>query len=269
MGGLLEESYHWVLDNSNFQQWRNDSQRRLLWIKGDPGKGKTMLLCGIINELEKSTHSFLTFFFCQGTDSRNNSATSVLRGLIYLLVNQQPILISHLRKKYDQAGGSVFEDVNAWIALSDIFTDMIRDPNLQTSYLVVDALDECITDLPRLLNLIIQTLGPSSRVKWLFSSRNEAQIELKLRAIGAESRLSLELKQNAMQVSGAVDIYIDHKLSLLDFFEDIELREQVRSILRRKASGTFLWVALMVQELERPESWDPLQVVEAAPTGLY
>ncbi|CAG9950569.1 unnamed protein product [Clonostachys rosea f. rosea IK726] len=32
-GGLLEDSYRWILNNDNFQQWRNDEQSRLLWIK--------------------------------------------------------------------------------------------------------------------------------------------------------------------------------------------------------------------------------------------
>jgi hypothetical protein len=50
-GGLLYDSYVWILDTPNFQMWKNDPDGRLLWIKGDPGKGKTMLLCGIINEL--------------------------------------------------------------------------------------------------------------------------------------------------------------------------------------------------------------------------
>jgi hypothetical protein len=102
-GGLLEGSYRWVLKHPNFQQWQEDAQTRLLWIKGDPGKGKTMLLCGIINQLDISAPGLLSFFFCQGTDSRINNATAVLRGLIYLLVKKQPSLASHLRKKYDQA----------------------------------------------------------------------------------------------------------------------------------------------------------------------
>jgi DNA replication protein DnaC len=89
-GSLLEGLCDWVLENSEFQQWHNDQQSRLLWIKGDPGKGKTMLLCGVINELERSKAKsvFLSYFFCQATDSRIRSATAVLRGLIYLLVNQ-------------------------------------------------------------------------------------------------------------------------------------------------------------------------------------
>ncbi|KAF5700443.1 heterokaryon incompatibility protein het-E-1 [Fusarium mundagurra] len=74
-GGLLEDSYSWILDHADFRRWRDDEQIRLLWIKGDPGKGKTMLLCGITQELEKlpaDTHC-LSYFFCQATDERLNN----------------------------------------------------------------------------------------------------------------------------------------------------------------------------------------------------
>ncbi|UPX19766.1 uncharacterized protein EKO05_0010017 [Ascochyta rabiei] len=266
-GGLLADSYRWVLNNATFQQWRQDPHSRLLWIRGDPGKGKTMLLCGIIDELKKSTND-VSFFYCQGTDSRLNSATAVLRGLIYLLVKQQPRLTSHLRKRYDQAGASLFQDANAWVALSEIFTCIVQDEDLKSSCLVVDALDECAIDLPKLLELIVRTAASSSRVKWLVSSRNEGHIKQKLRSVGDTAKLSLELKQNAEQVARAVDAYIDQKLSSLESLEEDDLREQVRDKLRCKANGTFLWVALMMQELEKPESWDPLAVVEEAPAGL-
>jgi hypothetical protein len=268
-GGLLANSCQWVLDNATFQEWQGDSRSRLLWIKGDPGKGKTMLVCSIIDELRISTNDFYSFFFCQGTDSRINSATAVLRGLIYLLVKQQPRLISHLRTRYDQAGGSLFQDVNAWVALSEIFTSMMQDESLKVCYLVVDALDECVVDLPKLLDLIVRTTASSTCVKWLVSSRNEAQIDQKLKSVGDEAKLSLELKQNAEQVARAVDTYIDHRLSCLESLGEDNLREQVREELRRKANGTFLWVALMMEELEKPENWDPLAVVEEAPTGLH
>jgi hypothetical protein len=114
-GGLLADSYRWVLDNAIFQQWQQDSHTRLLWVKGDPGKGKTMLLCGIIDELHSSMprNTLLSYFFCQATNSRINSATAVLRGLLYMLVKQQPSLVSHVRKKHDHAGKALFEDVNA------------------------------------------------------------------------------------------------------------------------------------------------------------
>lgn len=83
-GGLLIDSYRWVLDNETFQQWQQDPTSRLLWVKGDPGKGKTMLLCGIIDELQKlmPTSALLSYFFCQATDSRikqrHGSATGAI-----------------------------------------------------------------------------------------------------------------------------------------------------------------------------------------------
>lgn len=94
-----------------------------------------MLLCGIINELTISMAetTILSYFFCQATDSRINTATAVLRGLLYLLVDQQPSLVSHIREKYDHAGKSLFKDANAWVALSEMFTNILRDPSLNST----------------------------------------------------------------------------------------------------------------------------------------
>ncbi|RYO77637.1 hypothetical protein DL764_010199 [Monosporascus ibericus] len=160
-GGLLRDSYRWILTYDDFLRWRDDPESRLLWIKGDPGKGKTMLLCGIIDELKEQTANttrLLSFFFCQATDDRLNNATAILRGLIYLLVDQQRSLISHIQEKYNHAGKALFEDVNAWVALSDILTSILQDPSLPDITLIIDALDECKTDLAQLLGLIIQSL---------------------------------------------------------------------------------------------------------------
>jgi hypothetical protein len=65
-GGLLKETYQWVMKTSDFQQWRTSRHKRLLWIKGDPKKGKTMLLCGIADELQSSLakSALLSYFFC-------------------------------------------------------------------------------------------------------------------------------------------------------------------------------------------------------------
>jgi hypothetical protein len=74
-----------------------------------------MLLCSIINKLQKTAAAraaCMSYFFCQATNSHINSATAVLRGLLYFLVSQQPALISHVRKKHDQAGKSMFKDAN-------------------------------------------------------------------------------------------------------------------------------------------------------------
>ncbi|XDG05175.1 hypothetical protein ABKA04_004790 [Annulohypoxylon sp. FPYF3050] len=244
-GGLLRESYVWILRHGDFQRWRDDRDSRLLWIKGDPGKGKTMLLCGIIDEIEEQHTDkphLISFFFCQATNERLNNATGVLRGLIYLLIEQRTELKSYVDQRYKHAGKSLFEDVNAWVALSDIFTDIIQHPMLPSVILIIDALDECETDLQKLLDLVMRT-SSTSHVKWLLSSRNKVDIEKKLRPNQSRTRLSLELKDNAEHVSNAVNAYIDHCISyILGIVDDTDLQTLVRSQLRQKANGTFLWV---------------------------
>ncbi|KAK6605156.1 Vegetative incompatibility protein HET-E-1-like protein 15 [Botrytis cinerea] len=245
-GGLLEGLYDWILENPDFQQWRKDQQSRLLWIKGDPGKGKTMLLCGVINELEKSKAKsvILSYFFCQATDSRINYATAVLRGLIYLIVDQQRSLISHIRTKYDETGKTLFEDANAWVVLSKIFINILQDASLDYVYLIVDALDEC----------------------WIVSSRNWPNIEKALDTV--TQKLSLEL--NEKSVSDAVATFIQLKVSRLATRNKYsnDTREAIQQHLTQNSNGTFLWVALICQELSDISRWKALQKLTAFPPGL-
>ena len=271
-GGLLKDSYKWILENENFKTWRQDHESRLLWVKGNPGKGKTMLLCGIIDELGNSLvgSGLLSYFFCQGTDSQINNATAVLRGLIYLLARQQTSLISHVREMYGPDGKPLFREMNSWDTFSEIFENIIRDPSLRNTYLIIDALDECETDLPQLLKFIADNSSASPRVKWIISSRNRPDIEQQLKLDESGVALSLELSENAEQVAHAVRAYIDFKVSTVPSLQDDdEERRQVRDIMRQKANGTFLWVALVIKELENPECLDALQVVKEVPTDLY
>ena len=269
-GGLLADSYRWVLDNTTFQQWQQDTHSRLLWVKGDPGKGKTMLLCGLINELQSSMpeNALLSYFFCQATDARINSATAALRGLLYMLVTQKPSLASHIRKKYDYAGKALFEDANTWVVLAEIFADVLQDPSLKVTYLIIDALDECVTDLPKLLELVAKQSSVSARVKWIVSSRNWPDIEAQLERAGHKVKLSLEL--NAQSVTAAVDVFIQRKVDQLAQEKRYkpEVRQAVLQHLSSNADNTFLWVALVCQDLKTTPRWNVVKRLALFPPGL-
>ncbi len=299
-GGLLTDTYRWVLENDDFKHWRygscgsSDRDGQLLWVRGDPGKGKTMLLCGIIDELSISTEirdpessAVLSYFFCQATDSRINNASAVLRGLIYMLIDQQPMLISHVQKKYDQAGKLLFEDVNAWAALTEILRSILADPNLQKIYLVIDALDECGTvganqadrqnssptgahqsaDLSKLLRFIAQN-STLPKVKWLLSSRNWPSIEEHLAPAIEKATLSLEL--NHKSISEAVATYIHHKVGQLAEAKKYsnELRQTVCDYFLSHANDTFLWVALVCETLFRTSRRNTLSRLREFPAEL-
>jgi DNA replication protein DnaC len=51
---LLKDNYEWILKDPTLEKWRDGNANSLLWIKGDPGKGKTMLMIALVRELVKS-----------------------------------------------------------------------------------------------------------------------------------------------------------------------------------------------------------------------
>jgi hypothetical protein len=271
-GGLLKDSYCWILDNEEFQQWQDNNGGRLLWIKGDPGKGKTMLLCGIIDELSKSIADTanMSFFFCQAADNQFNTATAVLRGLIYSLAEKRRSLLSYVRSEYDRAGKRIFEDINAWQVVSRIFTNILKDMTLQNTYLIIDALDECTIGLPALLNLIVQESCVHPHVKWIVSSRKWPEIEEELGNATQTAPICLELNETSISI--AVDNFIRHKVSQLAGKKNLDeiTRETLYQHFSLNSQGTFLWVALVFEELTRlsPSGRSILKKLKAFPFGL-
>jgi len=95
---LLKDCYSWILDDPSFRRWRTQDDSKLLWISGDPGKGKTMMSVGLIDELSRgdeavslsrmskmlskfkrgSKRIVLFYSFCQSARPELNNASLVL-----------------------------------------------------------------------------------------------------------------------------------------------------------------------------------------------
>jgi len=276
---LLDGAYKWILNSKEyaaFTNWSNDasgqSSCQLMWVKGHAGTGKTMLLIGIIRELSTQPAKLapnVSHFFCQGTDSALNSATATLRSLVWLLLVQQPHLVSHLRSKHRNAG-SLFKDDNAFIALSNAFKSMLKDPDLYPVYFIIDALDECEQGLADLIKLISASLTLTNKVKWLVSSR--PSVELKT----PDTAGSL-VELDAQRLEDPVNAYINHKLSILKTREgyDNHILAEVAEEVRQRAKNTFLWVALALKELDKEDkNLNPVHgmyapsIIRKMPSGL-
>ncbi|KAJ5689905.1 hypothetical protein N7462_004297 [Penicillium macrosclerotiorum] len=271
---LLRDCYSWILSDSKFKAWQEADQDQLLWIRGDPGKGKTMLMIGLVHEITAHLQSrpgqgILTYFFCQSNLVTLNNAICILRGLIWMIVGQDQSLMRHVLVEYDKFGERLFEGPNAFFALRSIFVNILQDPALAMVYVLVDAIDECSTGLDKFLNLVVQgTSGLPSRVKWILTSRHRPDIAQMLGQTAVQHRIDLEENQNP--IAEAVTTFIEYKMNLLsqDRFYDLDLRNHVGQILREKAGNTFLWVALVCHELASAESWEAEAIVEELPSGL-
>lgn len=269
--GLLEGSCSWVFEDPAFVAWWTHNDCPFLWIHGDPGKGKTMMMMAIIDEVSKrlrdrAESTTLTYFFCENTNSKLNTTVSVLRGLIFQLVDQEKTLISHLREKYDSKGAKIFEDENALDVLLELLSNILNDQRLGVVYFMVDALDECDDEIHELLQRIIdKSFKLSAKVKWLTTSRNELAFKERL---GHQRHTSLEL--NSLQVTRSVADFIDYKIKVLTKEKSYasELQESVRISLLEKSEGTFLWVALVCKELRKVRKQHAKSLLEEMPAGL-
>ncbi|KAG5944181.1 hypothetical protein E4U53_006921 [Claviceps sorghi] len=272
---LLDMASSWVMGTkefSYFSDWQNqDVHRRLLWIKGGSGTGKTMLLIGIVREISAQSAAFVpsvSYYFCQGTaDHMKNNATAILRGLLWMLLVQQPRLIQHLRAKHRYAGSSLFTDANAFGAMSGALENMLKDPEMAPACFVVDALDECdAASVNDMIRLIAKTLRTSDKVRWLVSSRTGldwTNVDIDGVPVGLD----------AQRLQGPVHAYITHKLSELGEtkrpgYEDASLLRELSNEIHERSNNTFLWAALALRELQGLDGKEAVETVKKLPSGL-
>lgn len=252
----------WILADRTYLDWLDGHETPVLQITGLAGTGKTMLMMTIIrHHLSNKAHTCMSYFFFDGTQRQSNTAAAFFRGLLYhLLSNFKSLdLMTLLRNARSKEGPRLFDDE---LALQSVLETMLE--RCQPILLFVDALDECISDLDLVLEFIRKTASTAG-VKWLISNRPEIAERLVL----DKSQMILDIELNAKTVSHAVEAYIGYKVSSLHSLgEDKDLKDQVRTQICDKANGTFLWAALVFQELRKVQTWDVLKVIQEMPSGL-
>ncbi|WYZ36243.1 hypothetical protein EsH8_XI_000126 [Colletotrichum jinshuiense] len=238
-----------------------------------------MMMCGVINYLDAYFKSHqaacvegrrLVYFFCEADNPNTSTAETVLRGLIWSLLDQDSSLMSHVKPHHYSAGEGSFTDKNAWFVLSDLLTNLLEDPRLNGTVIIIDALDECIGNRHKLIDFIIKSCNQTC-VKWAVSSRNWPLIEHQLDKV--EQKVDIQLELNEDTISKVVDAYIQHRVNrLAESHPSInkEIWREVEVRLKSRADGTFLWVSLVCHELGRygTRGGNVLTLLDSYPSGL-
>ncbi|PGH11683.1 hypothetical protein AJ79_04706 [Helicocarpus griseus UAMH5409] len=274
-GGLLKDCYSWIFDDPQFLKWQNSKDDRLLWIKGEPGKGKTMLMIGVVDMLTDQLNGFsgLSYFFLQSSVPHLNNGVSVLRGLIWKLLFAYPHLQKYIPDEYGSkskdAGKDLFQGPNTFPTLKMMLSSMLKDSSLETVYILVDALDECDRDLNRLIQWISRdAFEPLSKAKWLLSSRHTPVIHEIFRSESQRPVLILELTEK--HTHRAVRRFIELKVEGLakkKAYGD-ELHRNVEAVLISRAESTFLWAFLVCDRLDKIPRRKTMSELEKFPSGL-
>ncbi|KAJ5765753.1 Pfs NACHT and Ankyrin domain protein [Penicillium odoratum] len=151
-GGPTPGTCEWVLRTEELTAWLGsgptvgpESQpTQVLWLYGNPGTGKSTIALYLTEQLSATFSNtdgkMLAYFFCDSAFDTRKTATSVVKGLLYQLVQQNEELRNHLLSKYHTRGEELFTSFDD---LWDIFMTMVADENTGRKYCIIDALDEC------------------------------------------------------------------------------------------------------------------------------
>lgn len=268
-GDRVEGTCEWVLLNAQFTEWLNSDKSQLLRLTGGPGIGKTMIATFLIDELKERAQYFesalFAFFFCDNKDERQRTATAVLRSLLVQLLRQQPSFFDYMQPEYEKYGEDKFKSVFCldFGALWMVFEAILRDPAERTIIIIIDALDECEEESKsNLVKVLHDLFDPNSRnnkgksntlvqsVKIIIAHRPEPSME-KGFLHGTQP-----LKVDGGLINRDLSKFIKEKTKKLqdDLDLDSEKTDQIRDALERKAEGMFLWVSLVLGDMDRRDT---------------
>ncbi|OBT66018.1 hypothetical protein VE03_03233 [Pseudogymnoascus sp. 23342-1-I1] len=283
-GDRVEGTCEWVLLNAQFTEWLNADKSQLLRLTGGPGIGKTMIATFLVDELKERTQysesALFAFFFCDNKDERQRTATAVLRSLLVQLLRQQPSFFDYIQSEYEKYGEYKFKDVFCldFGALWMVFEKILRDPAERSITIIIDALDECEEESKsNLVKVLNDFFDPNSRnnkgksstlvqsVKIIITHRPEPSIERGF--LNGNPPLKVD--------SGLINLdllkFIEEKTKKLqnDLDLDSEKTGQIRDALESKAEGTFLWVSLVLGDMDKRDTQGNItDLLDKLPSGL-
>ncbi|CAM1509880.1 Fc.00g002150.m01.CDS01 [Cosmosporella sp. VM-42] len=277
-GDVLKGTCDWIVQKEAFVEWQASENGRL-WISGGPGMGKTMLSIYLTEYLEQGLHRAedgspvttnpLTYFFCDFKDDRRNSAVSILRGLLFQLIQQNELLVDRILPMYKIQQEKLFHQTS-FETLWKIFIDMINDGRTGRVSCILDGLDECHTEsLEHLLWKLRQAQSTTSRLRVIVVSREHPDCLKDSLGRTEVARIQLDPDAKA-EISAGLDQYISTRVAELAEIRQysVELTKHVEATLRQRSNGTYLWVAFVVKDLRGVYAPDVEAKLNGFPSGL-
>ncbi|KAL7907738.1 ankyrin repeat-containing domain protein [Trichoderma velutinum] len=263
----------WFLQHHLFQDWKNSTSSRLLWVSADPGCGKSVLVKYLVDSIILTTpKTTVCYFFFKDDFEDQKSITSALCCIIYQLFNQNPALLTENIVNQIEAGGERF--LASFSDLWHILLTAAQDVHAGEIVCIFDAIDEC-EDRGRsqLAKELCKLYGPESRLnlklKFLVTSRPFGTIRQSFQPLQIPGmptiHLSGESDEEMKKISAEIDLYIRARVE--DVGERLKLNENERHTLLeqliRVPNRTYLWVYLILDLVESDIYIDRAGILQA------
>ena len=239
-------SCEWLTSKHLYASWRTSGSgtRPIFWLTGNAASGKSVLCSHVINDLQAQNQRCSYFFFKHGNATKSTVA-GCLRALAYQMARSDDAVLQRLLEI--QQDTSPWEHCDERIIWRKLFIGCIfKASNLLPQFWVIDGLDEC-QRLPVFLTLVAKV---PSYLKIFVTSRSTPEVEQGLNTLGP---LAEHYQIQREDTLGDLNIFVGSRMDRLPAGND-ESRTKLKERILGKASGSFLWVSLVVQELEQAYS---------------
>ena len=252
----VQDTGNWLLESQNFQDWvqrkRLHDHRGFFWIQGNPGSGKSTLMKKVYSHVEASPHDpssiLAAFYFNARGNELEKSPTGLFRTLLHKLCQRISALRDLVVKTYVEKCRLM---ITGWqwqlSELKELLASVVTSSVLgkRSLLLFVDALDECDLAATKSVIQFFEDLTSSS-----IAEGSNFNICLSSRYWPIFRIRSCFVARVELENEGDINRYIEEHLGLPQVNEkEFEVLALLRTEIRGRAKGTFLWVVLVIREL--------------------
>ncbi|KAL8868393.1 MAG: hypothetical protein Q9174_005022, partial [Haloplaca sp. 1 TL-2023] len=259
------------------QEWGRDHQRKILWLSGMAGTGKSTISRTLANRFSAEKTLGGNFFFSRASGDANHAA-NVVGTLAHQLANKLPILKLSICEAISLNPDVLGQGLrNQWKALIHTPLSRANFEDKLTVNIILDALDECSSDddIRIILQLLVEVKDLQNIDLGVFvTSRPEVIIRLGFEAMPEITHQRLDLRDIPRSV-------VQHDiLTLLESeFECIRRQHRVRDwptqqdqqILVQRSDCLFIY-AKTVCRYVGDLNWNPeerlIEVLQGNSTGM-
>ena len=255
----LDGTGSWMLQSEVYRNWKSSDTSDLLWVRGKPGCGKSVLAAVTITDLklEVEPETALGYAFCRRDEESSQDSTAIF-GALAKQVSTQTSKIHPVLESECRASNSASKPSRR--AIRQIMTSVVKE--FKRIYLVVDALDECNNqeDLAQELRDLVENKGLPT-VKVIVFSRTEYKI---VQRLGGYKQIEPDQGANEEDLKAYIR-------SLFPKTDDKKVvNQKIRKECFAKAGGMFQWVQLLAKHLDSsclPDK-EKLKLIQDIPPGL-
>jgi WD40 repeat protein/pimeloyl-ACP methyl ester carboxylesterase len=258
----IEGSCEWLTSSKTFCDWRDGHapSNAVFWVNGQPGSGKSFIATHVVKSLE-DLNMDTSYFFIRHGDKSCSNLESCLRSLAFQMalmnfnVREEILAMQENEIRLDRD-----EPRALWRKL--FVSGIFRATFQRTQYWVIDGLDECYN--PSALFPLLANLDSRVPLRICITSRTTPPIQKGF------SQLQNVTMETASQENtlGDIKLYVKNKIDELHI-DRIEYRHKITSTIIEKSEGCFLWVVLVLEELENAFSESDIDLIlKEVPVGM-